>query len=674
MKKFQIIKTSLFVFLLLFSTTIIKAQKTSSKNKQPDKDLTTYYLLCKEKINSEQVISMSNILYKLAEGKKDKVMQGNALMLRLDYYYKSDNTHMIIELTNEVKSFAKSTKQPDFYYFAWSKRLIKYFIKGGQLENALYETRLMLHEAQKSTFRKAKAYCYSSLAAIYHARNLDDFACEDRLKELSILESLHETIEDISNEYAFVAIYYIQNNQISGALQMLKKAFFNAHTIPQKFLVQCVYASMYTQLNDFKLAADYLRDAKLLLNENPDIDISTDYYFVVAYRYYFKTKDYTKALSILEQWQNRMNKNDGVTDNRINRFYAELYSAMNNNILAIKYFNNFVQANDSLQAKEAVASLNELSALLDVEQLNNEKNELVMKGQEDDLDNRKIIIGSLALLLFICVIFFAYEKRLNLRLNIADYNLQERNTQLELSHKNLKKAKERAEVANKMKTEFIQSMTHEIRTPLNQIVGFSQVLIDQFTNEKENKEYVSIIDESSKNLMRLVDDLLNISDLELLDKLATNIPCYLDSCCQTSVDQARSTLHEGVSINFIPHNKNTMIMSNPERIAQVLSLLVHNATKFTEKGRIVVDYAIHEEKKIVDIYVTDTGIGIPTDKQEKIFEKFYKINDFTQGTGLGLPIAQLIATKLGGILTLDTKYTKGSRFVMTLPWVKARIQ
>ena len=114
-----------------------------------------------------------------------------------------------------------------------------------------------------------------------------------------------------------------------------------------------------------------------------------------------------------------------------------------------------------------------------------------------------------------------------------------------------------------------------------------------------------------------------------------------------------------------------MILSNPERISQLLTNLAHNAIKFTAHGSIELTYSVWEAEKKLEISITDTGIGIPKEKQEEVFERFYKMNSFSQGTGLGLSISRTIAEKLGGSLRIDSSYTDGCRMVLTLPLIYA---
>ena len=145
----------------------------------------------------------------------------------------------------------------------------------------------------------------------------------------------------------------------------------------------------------------------------------------------------------------------------------------------------------------------------------------------------------------------------------------------------------------------------------------------------------------------------------------------VNAICELAYEVAKNKSQKGVEVFFKPERESLFILSNQERISQVLNNLMHNAAKFTSHGSICIAYSISEAEKKIEISVTDTGIGIPADKQNCVFERFYKVNSFTQGTGLGLSISRSIAEKLGGSLQIDSSYTDGCRIVLTLPLVYA---
>ena len=218
---------------------------------------------------------------------------------------------------------------------------------------------------------------------------------------------------------------------------------------------------------------------------------------------------------------------------------------------------------------------------------------------------------------------------------------------------------------------FLANMSHEIRTPLNSIVGFSQVLSDHYSNSPETQEFVNIIKSNSNDLLRLVTDVLTLSELDQYEQLPIDPETDLHAICQLASEVAKDNTQKDVEVLFEPERESLLIRSNSERISQVLNNLAHNATKFTTHGSIRIAYSVLEAEKKIEISVTDTGTGIPKDQQEAVFERFYKMNSFTQGTGLGLPICRSIAEKLGGSLRIDTSYTEGCRMILTLPLIYA---
>lgn len=257
--------------------------------------------------------------------------------------------------------------------------------------------------------------------------------------------------------------------------------------------------------------------------------------------------------------------------------------------------------------------------------------------------------------------FFLLDRKENMVLTVHDV------TRLKKVEEELKRAKEKAEKADISKSAFLANMSHEIRTPLNSIVGFSQILSSYYGDNEDTKEYAHIIEQNSTNLLQLINDVLDLSYLDGEQNIPAETIADITGVCQTCIDQAYSYLKPNVQLIFTPERENFSMQTNPERISQVLMNLLQNAAKFTTHGSISLSYHIREEEKMILFSVTDTGIGIPIEKQESVFERFNKLDTFVPGTGLGLSISRLIAEKMGGSLTIDSTYTTGSRFILILP-------
>ena len=233
--------------------------------------------------------------------------------------------------------------------------------------------------------------------------------------------------------------------------------------------------------------------------------------------------------------------------------------------------------------------------------------------------------------------------------------------------KELEAARIKAEESDRLKSAFLANMSHEIRTPLNAIVGFSKLVIDaECTNEKE--QYAEIIERNSEILLNLFNDILDLSSLEA-DSLSFNIrPIKLIDICLQLEQQFCYKVKNGTKRILDDVDTELYVSGDWNRIIQIISNLLSNAAKFTPKGEIHFGY--REKEDFVEFYVKDSGIGIPAERVATIFQRFGKINDFVQGTGLGLTLCRMLVEKMGGRIWLRSQEGKGSRFYFTLPLIR----
>ena len=233
--------------------------------------------------------------------------------------------------------------------------------------------------------------------------------------------------------------------------------------------------------------------------------------------------------------------------------------------------------------------------------------------------------------------------------------------------KELEAARIKAEESDRLKSAFLANMSHEIRTPLNAIVGFSKLVIDaECTNEKE--QYAEIIERNSEILLNLFNDILDLSSLEA-DSLSFNIrPIKLIEICLQLEQQFCYKVKNGTKLILDDVDTELYVSGDWNRIIQIISNLLSNAAKFTPKGEIHFGY--REKEDFVEFYVKDSGIGIPAERVATIFQRFGKINDFVQGTGLGLTLCRMLVEKMGGRIWLRSQEGKGSRFYFTLPLIR----
>lgn len=270
-------------------------------------------------------------------------------------------------------------------------------------------------------------------------------------------------------------------------------------------------------------------------------------------------------------------------------------------------------------------------------------------------------IELLMLGILLLVLLLLFVTWLLLRVQRLKRTLEEREGQLVV-------ARERAEESDMLKSAFLANMSHEIRTPLNAIVGFSSLMQSEELSQEERAEYCDIVVNNSEMLLTLLNDILDISSLEC-GKIRFNYASEeIVQICQHALMTTAHTRQEGVEGRFECAVDSFMLTTDAHRLSQILINLLTNAGKFTSEGSITLGVEIDKEHGEVLFSVTDTGPGIPPDKQEMVFNRFEKLEgNKKKGTGLGLAICRQIAMIIGGRIWVDPTYTGGARFIFAHP-------
>jgi signal transduction histidine kinase/DNA-binding response OmpR family regulator len=259
----------------------------------------------------------------------------------------------------------------------------------------------------------------------------------------------------------------------------------------------------------------------------------------------------------------------------------------------------------------------------------------------------------------------------NVILAIYSYDV----TMYRISEKQLRITKDAADVANRAKSDFLANISHELRTPMNGIIGLSQLLLEM-SQEEEQKELACAVTNSSRNLLILLNDILDLSKIEAGELTLERIPFDIRRTIHQTVDllkpiaSRKSVILDSIVSSTIPER----IMGDPARLQQIINNLVSNAIKFTEEGYVRIDVNSGKNdlsEPEMHIYIEDTGIGIPKDKQEIIFQKFTQADVSTTrkygGTGLGLSICKELVEKMGGTIGVDSIEGKGTTFYVKIP-------
>ena len=612
------------------------------------------------------VLTASDTLLDMAIRCNDTVMSKIALGAKLDYYYYGqgeNRTDSVIAGVNRLKRFARSVGNAELYYWAWAARLVNYYIIQGEYNIALLEAEKMLQEAKKEGKQESIAECYYALANVYAAKGLMKKSQEFMLKEIDIFENTDVVRYNISCQYSDAAKIYIDLGEEEKAPELLKKALKAVKSPYHEVTANLVYVSLYLAQGDTVAARQALEKCRQMYADEPSLKRHIHYLYDVEIDYDWKVGNFQKALNVLDERETELKrKNNLATLMQLRKTKADILWDMNRKEEAAGLYRDFLLEQKKEKERNEEVATGEFATMLNLQQLTAEKGRLEKISQEKQLQNTRIILFSVIGILCVVIVFLWQQRKLNAKLEKSRDKLDEKNRILIEAKEELRKAKEVAEQSNWLKTMFIQNMSHEIRTPLNPIVGFSGVLVDMLDDKEDIGQYVALIESNSKLLLKLVGDILDISILDSEVEIKHNA-VDVNACCQASIDAAGTLFSPDTKLVFKPACDELIINSNYNYIVQVLDNLLSNASKFTHEGSVTLAYEVKKETNQLIFTVTDTGIGIPIDEQEHVFERFVKLDNFSQGAGLGLSICRIVAERLGGFLIIDREYTQGTRFI-----------
>lgn len=229
----------------------------------------------------------------------------------------------------------------------------------------------------------------------------------------------------------------------------------------------------------------------------------------------------------------------------------------------------------------------------------------------------------------------------------------------------LVEARFRAEESDRLKTAFLANMSHEIRTPLNAIVGFTALLPD-VQEAEERSNLLNLIHENTQKLLRIVDDVVSISKIESGQEEAVMTSFDLVQVLSVVVDQYMPNVKPGVVMSTDFASPTQLVTTDLNRLQEIMRHLISNATKFTDQGAIVVGFNAPQNDRI-KMWVTDTGKGIAPEHHKRIFERFFKVDEFIPGAGLGLSTCEVMAYSLGGSVKVESALGQGAAFTVEIP-------
>lgn len=389
-----------------------------------------------------------------------------------------------------------------------------------------------------------------------------------------------------------------------------------------------------------------------------DANLTPEYEYISTSLYHFASiKEYEKAI---EQCDSMISFLTGTPYEEnialVTKFKINYYDSLQMYKEAYDTYKIYSVLLDSARIKSLDDKILNLEIQKTVNQLINEKTSLELEAGKN---KERIYLFFSLLILALCAILIIIFRLWKMRTLYK---------QLKESNEKVIIASEKALESEKIKNGFIRNMYHEVRTPLNAINGFSGLIAEGDVSPEEKQEFSRIIYENCNQLTQMMNDVLEIAQLDSTTETLPLAPVHIFSVCQQEIEQRQKISNK---LNIVYHlegdESNDLIHTNLTGFTRVIAHLLHNATKFTEAGSIILAFHLDDTSRTATIRITDTGCGIPEDKREWVFGRFTKTDEFVPGSGLGLSLCRLITRHINGKLWIDPDYTGGTRFILTLP-------
>lgn len=559
----------------------------------------------------------------------------------------------IVSWTDELAPSLKS-RHTDESYFTLLLWQVNAYIMRGDISLAIDRARLMYEDAKNMKSDFGISLSNQAIGQAYSASYVQDKALS------SYLDALHHLPENNWHIYRLlvkISMLLQQMNRMEEASQYLHR--LNAlleqqpeHPLAIPILIE--NATYHIASGHQETALNYLQRAdSIYTNHTHELahELPINFYTAACYRALAADrKDMEKAdeaLALYEKLLEIVSANKRSLEYRsICEEKIQLFRLLGRYDDACRIYKELCSVTDTLASKSYIRQINSLKATYQIDEL-----ESGNKAQLNQIVVTSIFIG-LGLLAFISLlaVWLKRQKRI-----------------VTLSKDTLEQSRRNAENATRAKSVFLSNMSHEIRTPLNALSGFSSLLTEEGLDDSTRKQCTEIIQQNSELLLKLINDVIDLSSLEF-GKMQFSIARHdAVAICRNVADTVGKVKQTQAELVFESSLEVLYIETDDSRLQQVLINLLINATKFTAEGSITLKLEKAKDDGMALFSVTDTGCGIPKEKQANIFQRFEKLNEEAQGSGLGLSICQLIIEHIGGNIWIDPEYSGGSRFMFTHP-------
>lgn len=576
---------------------------------------------------------------------QDEIINTFHSSMGFDYLTKEESAAIDVD---SILNYLESTKQYETY-FELERILVKSYLLRGEIRFAIASSEQMYSKASVLSDPFGIALALNAIGEVYSYTGRIKEAGDAYSQSLVLFEQINDRKEHIRMLLIELIEYNLRIRNAAQAEHFLNQLnrYPSGRLSDQEQAVRHIF-NAYCQLFNgvMQIARRHLDEVEPLKNELvPGI---RQHLLIADAMYWEKTGEYDKSLAAYDAFfHTEYAEINHSLYKEVMQDKADLLVKMGRKEEAYKQYGAVFSYIKSSFEKNYPKEIDQLTTRFQADQLTFQNERARLFSYRLYLSG--IVVCTFALFL---TLFFSWRKIFRLRLS--------KRSQEEMIQK--------AERAIRKKNMFLSNMSHEVRTPLNAIVGFSAVLSseDDSFDEDSRKEFCEIIKVNSFQLLKLINDILDYSDFEN-DNITFHISPYdVVKLCREVVETVSASRKLDVELRFDTDIDELIVDTDDSRLRQVLINLLVNATKFTKEGSIVLKLEMCDPDNAL-FSVTDTGCGIPPEKQQVIFERFEKLNDFAQGSGLGLSICQLIVTYMKGRIWVDGDYKDGARFCFTHP-------
>lgn len=512
----------------------------------------------------------------------------------------------------------------------------------------------------------------------------------EKLDELGeLINQLPSNAIAIRNAYTVhAAIAYSDNNEFEKSMQADLKTLDGIDHLEKKYREQGrIYKNfdanryiIYTRfLSNFPMLSpqeidNYYKMAMELVEKDPASATTNKVYPGPQIYYNIANKNYGKALEYIKSCID--DPNNSKIRRRLLKLAITSAEAIGDKETQLNSSKEYIKLLESTINQRLDEKYRELQVISDSSELNSSYNKLQLEKQNAESHGLRLMIiialvAACILLIMVIVLLRLNRKNKNLleTLDKSNHTLLEKSRHLEKSREQLVEARDMAQKANNLKTDFIKNMSYEVNAPLKAINEYCKLIVDcaDASNRKYLERFTSLVELNSDLLTTIVNDVLHISEIDSDSVPIQRQSTDLRNLCELVIEGVGNRLAPGVTLRFDETSPDINLFTDPQHLHQILLNLLINATKFTKEGSITLGYTLDPATSEIVFSVTDTGIGINPDKKDIIFERFVKLDKTTQGAGLGLAISRMLARLMDGDLVLDTSYNGGARFLLILP-------